>query len=186
MEQYSIPLTSVIDELKLEKVYVPENIDEILVTKKEVNRPGLQLVGFFDHFDNGRIQIMGKVEYHYLLELSAEERKKSLTDFFSHGVLAFVVSTGLDIFPELLEAAKENKTPILRSALTTSEIMGSLIASLNVHLAERMTRHGVFVECYGEGILIGNLMSAVCLLVSEQGDVCSGDRNAHGKNHSRY
>ena len=154
MEKYSIPLTSVIEEMKLEKIYVPENIDEILVTKKEVNRPGLQLVGFFDHFDNGRIQIMGKVEYHYLLELSPEARKKSLSEFFSHGVLAFVVSTGLDIFPELLEAAEENKTPVLRSSLTTSEIMGALISSLNVSLAERMTRHGVFVECYGEGILI--------------------------------
>lgn len=154
MENYSVALTSVIDEMKLEKIYVPENIDEILVTKKEVNRPGLQLVGFFDHFDNGRIQIMGKVEYHYLLELSSEDRRKSLMEFFSHGVLAFVVSTNLDIFPELLEAAEKYKTPILRSALTTSEIMGALIASLNVSLAERMTRHGVFVECYGEGILI--------------------------------
>ena len=154
MEKYSIPLNSIIDELKLEKVYVPENIDEILVTKKEVNRPGLQLVGFFDHFDNGRIQIMGKVEYHYLLELSAEDRKKSLDEFFSHGVLAFVVSTNLDIFPELMEVAERYKTPLLRSSLTTSEIMGAMIASLNVHLAERMTRHGVFVECYGEGILI--------------------------------
>ena len=97
---------------------------------------------------------MGKVEYHYLLELSSEDRRKSLMEFFSHGVLAFVVSTNLDIFPELLEAAEKYKTPILRSALTTSEIMGALIASLNVSLAERMTRHGVFVECYGEGILI--------------------------------
>ena len=154
MEKYSIPLNSIVDELKLEKIYVPENMDEIHVTKKEVNRPGLQLVGFFDHFDNGRIQIMGKVEYHYLLELSPEERTKSLNDFFSHGILAFVVSTNLEVFPELLEAAKKYKTPILRSSLTTSEIMGAMISSLNVHLAERMTRHGVFVECYGEGVLI--------------------------------
>ena len=154
MEKYSIPLTSIIDELKLEKIYVPENINEIIVTKKEVNRPGLQLVGFFDHFDNGRIQIMGKVEYHYLLELSPKERKQSLSEFFSHGILAFVISTNLDVFPELLETAQEHKTPVLRSALTTSEIMGAMIASLNVHLAERITRHGVFVECYGEGVLI--------------------------------
>ena len=154
MEKYSIPLTSIIDELKLEKVYVPENIDEILVTKKEVNRPGLQLVGFFDHFDNGRIQIVGKVEYHYLKELSAEERKKSLEEFFSHGILALVISTDLEVFPEILEAAKSYNSPVLRSSLTTSEIMGALISSLNVHLAERITRHGVFVECYGEGVLI--------------------------------
>ena len=154
MEKYSIPLTSIINELKLEKIYVPENIDEILVTKKEVNRPGLQLVGFFDHFDNGRIQIVGKVEYHYLKELSAEERKKSLEEFFSHGILALVISTDLEVFPEILEAAKSYNSPVLRSSLTTSEIMGALISSLNVHLAERITRHGVFVECYGEGVLI--------------------------------
>ena len=66
MEKYTIALTSIIKEFGLETIYLPENIDEILIEKREVNRPGLQLIGFFDHYDPGRIQIIGKVEYHYL------------------------------------------------------------------------------------------------------------------------
>ena len=154
MQTYSVSLVSVVEELKLEKIYVPENYEELMVTKKEVNRPGLQLVGFFDHFDKDRIQIIGKVEYHYLQELPSQKRKESLSAFFEKGILALVISSSLDIFPELLEAAEEFKTPVLRSSYTTSELMGALISSLNVSLAERMTRHGVLVECYGEGVLI--------------------------------
>ncbi len=154
MEKYSIPLKSLISEHKLETVYAPENLDEILVTHKGINRPGLQLTGFFDHYDGEKIQIMGKMEYHYLFELSPEKRKEHIDKFFSQGAIALVVSTGLDIFPEIIESAKIHGVPILRSADGTSDLMATLISSLNVHLAERMTRHGVFVECYGEGILI--------------------------------
>ncbi len=154
MEKYTIPLRSVIQELKLEEIYVPDNIEEILVVKKEVNRPGLPFAGFFDHFDPDRIQIMGKVEYRYLLGLSDVDRRNSLLQFFSHKPTAFVVSSGMDVFPEVIEAARLYGVPVLRTGDTTSNIVGSLIASLNVSLAERMTRHGVFVECYGEGILI--------------------------------
>ncbi len=154
MEKYTIPLTSIIKELKLENIYVPENIDEILVEKKEVNRPGIQLTGFFDHYDNGRIQILGKVEHHYLMGLSDQERRIRIMDFFEKKAVAVVVSSNLEIFPELLEAAQKYETPLLRTLDTTSNFMGALIAYLNLVLAERMTRHGVLVECYGEGVLI--------------------------------
>lgn len=154
MENYSVPLSSLAEEFKLEKIYVPENFDDIIVDRKEVNRPGLQLAGFFDHYDNGRIQIMGKVEYHYLLGLSDEERQKSLDELFRHGTVAFIITSSLDVFSEVTQAAQKYKTPVLRTSSTTSDFMGALIAFLNVHLAERMTRHGVLVECYGEGILI--------------------------------
>ena len=147
-------LSSIVEELKLEKIYVPENFEQIMVYKKEVNRPGLQLAGFFDHYDNERIQIMGKVEYHYLLDMTSRERQKRLDDFFGKGVTALVISSNLEVFPEVVSSAEKYVVPVLRSADTTSNIMGALIASLNVSLAERMTRHGVFVECYGEGILI--------------------------------
>ncbi len=154
MENYSVALISIVEELKLEKIYVPENFEQIMVYKKEVNRPGLQLAGFFDHYDNERIQIMGKVEYHYLLDMTSEERQKRLDDFFEKGVTALVISSNLEVFPEVVSSAEKYVVPVLRSSDTTSNIMGALIASLNVSLAERMTRHGVFVECYGEGILI--------------------------------
>ncbi len=154
MEKYTVALSSIIDEFKLEKIYLPENVEEIVVEKKEVNRPGLQLAGFYDHYESARIQIMGKVEYHYLLGLDKEERYKKIYNFFKFGAVAVVVTSGLDIFPEEIECAKEFGIPLLRTQNTTSDFMGSLIATLNVSLAERITRHGVLVEAYGEGILI--------------------------------
>ena len=153
-EEYTVSLKEIIDELSLEIMFMPENGDNIVITKRAVNRPGLQLAGFFDHFDPSRIQIIGKVEYHYLKGLDSNERKKAMETFFSKGIVALIVSSGLDVYEEILEAAIKYQTPLLRTNETTSNIMGSLISSLNVSLAERITRHGVFVECYGEGILM--------------------------------
>ena len=153
-ETYTVSLDSIIDEFQLEKIYYPEKTEPILIDRKEVNRPGLQLAGFFDHFDALRIQIVGKVEYHYLLGLSPEERKNAIDGFMSKRIAALIVTSGLDVFEEFCAAAKQYETPVLRTQDTTSNFMGSLIASLNVSLADRMTRHGVLVECYGEGILM--------------------------------
>lgn len=119
-----------------------------------VNRPGLQLAGFFDHFDPLRIQIVGKVEYHYLLGLTPPQRKVAIDTFMSKHIAALIITSGLDVFDEFRLAAEKFETPVLRTQDTTSNFMGGLIASLNVSLADRMTRHGVLVECYGEGILM--------------------------------
>ena len=153
-ETYSVPLTSIIDEFQLEQIYVPKNIDSILVERNEVNRPGLQLAGFFDHFEPLRIQIIGKVEHRYLTFLTSQERYERLEDFFFRGVVCVVFSTNLEIFPEVLSLAEKYGIPLLRTPDSTSYFMGALIASLNLSLAERMTRHGVLVEVYGEGILM--------------------------------
>ncbi len=154
MEKYTVALRSIIKEFSLEEVYVPENIDDIVVERKEVNRPGLQLAGYFDHYEPSRIQLIGKAEYHYLLDLTSEERRAKLEAFFSKGAVVLVITSGLEVFAEVLECAKKYDIPLLRTLDTTSNFMGSLIASLNVSLAERMTRHGVFIEAYGEGVLI--------------------------------
>lgn len=151
---YSIPLTSLINEFSLEKVYVPENLEDILVHTTEVNRPGLQLSGFFGHFEPSRIQIIGRAEHKYLGMLSADKRNESLTNFFEQKPVAVVVSSELEIFPELLERAEYFEVPLLRTVERTSTFMASLIASLNLNLAPRITRHGVLVEVYGEGMLI--------------------------------
>lgn len=153
-ETYTVSLESVIDELQLEKIYYPEKPSPILLDRKEVNRPGLQLAGFFDHFDPLRIQIVGKVEYHYLLGLTPPQRKVAIDTFMSKHIAALIITSGLDVFGEFRLAAEKFETPVLRTQDTTSNFMGSLIASLNVSLADRMTRHGVLVECYGEGILM--------------------------------
>lgn len=151
---YTIPLTSIIDEFSLERVYVPDNLDDIKVHKTEVNRPGLQLAGFFDHFEPTRMQVIGRAEHKYIELLDTEHRNESLTKFFETKPIAVVVSSELDIFPELIERAEYFEVPLLRTAERTSAFVASLIASLNVSLAPRITRHGVLVEVYGEGMLI--------------------------------
>lgn len=152
--EYSVTLRSIVKELSLKEVYVPENIDEIKIVTNEVNRPGLQLSGFFDHFEPLRVQIIGKAEYHYLLGMTSEKRTESFANFFSHGVVCVIFSSGLEIFQEAIDCAKQFKTPLLHSETSTSHLMAALISSLSVSLAPRITRHGVLVEVYGEGVLI--------------------------------
>lgn len=153
-QKHKVALRNIIKEFSLEEIYAPDNINEIMVGINEVNRPGLQLAGFFDHFEPSRIQIVGKAEYHYLLNMTSEERKESLSKFFAQNVVCVVFSSGLNVFEETIECAKETGTPILRTNQSTSRFVAALISHLNVILAPRITRHGVLVEVYGEGILI--------------------------------
>lgn len=153
-QKYSVTLRSLIDEMSLEEIYVPENIEEILITTNEVNRPGLQLSGFFDHFEPSRVQIIGKAEYHYLLDMTSKKRMESFSKFLAQGIVCLIYSSDLEIFDESIECAKISGTPILRSKTSTSHLMAGLISSLSVSLAPRITRHGVLVEVYGEGLLI--------------------------------
>lgn len=151
---FTIPLTKVIEEFGLEKLYVTKNVDEILIATSDINRPGLQMVGFFDFFDHQRIQIMGKVEFTYLDRFPSDKRKELLEAFFALGFPALVVTRGMQIFPEMLELAEKYSIPLLRTEDATSEFMSAMISYLNVQIAPRHTRHGVLVEVYGEGILI--------------------------------
>ena len=112
------------------------------------------MVGFFDYFDNNRIQIMGKVEFTYLEQFHADERAEKIEKLMSQHIPALIVTRGLQIFPEMIELAEKYNVPLLRSESGTSAFMSALIAYLNVQLAPRRTRHGVLVEVYGEGILI--------------------------------
>ncbi len=152
--EYSIALTELIKDFDFEEIYVPQNVSQIKVTRSDVSRPGLPLAGFFDDFENERIQLLGNMEHSYLISLSPEQRAKSLDTFFSHNVVCVIVTTGLEISNELLEAAKKYDTPLYRTTIGTSDIAAALISALNVSLAERITTHGVLVEVYGEGVLI--------------------------------
>lgn len=152
--EFTIPLTKIIEEFELEVLYGAENIDSVLVGTSDINRPGLQMVGFFDYFDNQRIQIMGKVEFTYLEQFPAEEREKKIELFFAHDFPTLVITRGQQIFPEMIELAEKYNKTLLRTELVTSEFMSALIRYLNVQIAPRRTRHGVLVEVYGEGILI--------------------------------
>lgn len=151
---YTVTLSQIIKEMSLESIYMPKDPEELLICSNELNRPGLQLIGFMEHFNNDRIQIIGKTEIAYLGQLSPEERKKRVYTLFATKLPAVVITRGYDPFPEILEAAKEYSTPLLRTTDSSSGFMSALIAYLNVELAPRITRHGVLVEVYGEGVLL--------------------------------
>lgn len=153
-EQFTIPLSRVVDEFQFEKLYTAENYEDILVTCADVNRPGLQIVGFFDYFDNHRIQILGKVELTYLAQFPYEKRYNLLKPLFSKDVPAVIITRAMQAGPEIIELAREFSVTLLRTEQSTSSLMSALISYLNVQIAPRITRHGVLVEVYGEGILI--------------------------------
>ena len=151
---FSVSLKKIIKNFKLETIVLPCEPENIYITNVEVNRPGLQLGGFYEYFDNGRIQIIGKSEEGYLNEFSKEEYDARVNEFFSKKPSAVIISRELPVTDVMIEAAKANGVPLLRTSDTTSSFMASLISFLNVELAPRVTRHGVLVEVYGEGLLI--------------------------------
>lgn len=149
-----VKLGTIIDEQSIEVICAPENYRDIHLCVAEVNRPGLQLTGFFDYFDPGRIQILGTVEYTYLENMESSERYSALRLLFKFKVVAVVVTRDMDIFPELYRCAKESDVPLLRTKEVTSRFMSDIILSLSVWLAPTITRHGVLVDVYGEGVLL--------------------------------
>ncbi len=152
--KYSIPLGDLIREFHLQELYVPDGGKDILVQSPEVSRPGLAFAGFVEIFEPHRIQLIGRAEHSYLQDLSAEDRLARMEEFFSMKPVAVVLTTNLAVLDEMMAAAKKHGVPLLGTSERTSAFMASLIASLNVHLAPRITRHGVLVEVYGEGVLI--------------------------------
>jgi len=151
---YCVKLGEIIKEFDLEIICAPEGYEDIEVTADDVNRPGLQLVGFFDYFDNQRLQMLGKVENTYLDQRTSDERMVIFDNLMRQKVPGVIVTRGLDPYPECVDMAKKYGVPLLRSIDPTSYLMSTLISYLKICLAPRITRHGVLVEVYGEGILI--------------------------------
>ena len=151
---FTIPLSKVIEEFSCEKFYESTDIDKVLISTADVNRPALQIVGFYDYFDVRRIQVVGKVELTYLEQFPAEKREALLAELFKRKIPCLVITRGMQIPPEMGELAKRYDVTLLRTEEATSDFMSELISYLNVQIAPRRTRHGVLVEVYGEGILI--------------------------------
>ena len=156
MANFNVSLKKLTEKVSLDVVYTPKGLEEINVEIAEVNRPGLFLAGYYDYFDKLRLQILGLAEMNFLSGLSAEKRYERLDQLFSQQPPAVIVcrSEELEPFPEMLELAQKHGVALLRSNEMTCTLMGSLISVLNLELAPRITRHGVLVEVYGEGILI--------------------------------
>ncbi len=151
---FTVPLSKIVEELSLEILYSPTDPRERLVVSTDLNRPGLALSGYLDYFDSDRIQMFGKSEYGFLEDLSDDLRRSRLDELIKRQPPAIIITRSLDIMPEIEECCQRYEVPLLRSADTTSSCMAALIAFLNVQLAPRITRHGVLVEVYGEGILL--------------------------------
>ena len=157
MGNFTVSLKKLTEKVSMEVVYEPpQKLENISVEIAEVNRPGLFLAGYYDYFDKLRLQIMGLAEINFLAGLPEDKRRERLDRLFCQQPPAVIVcrSEELQPLPEMLELAQKHSVALLRSNETTCTLMGSLISVLNLELAPSITRHGVLVEVYGEGILI--------------------------------
>ena len=154
IETYSVPLSALVEDFKLEIAYAATDYDSIRLTVEDICRPGLQLAGYFDHFEPMRLQIMGNVEVSYVNKLSDIERSMIFDRFFSYKPPALLIARYLPLDEKCLEMAKKHNITILRSHETTASLASGVISYLKSALAPRITRHGVLVEVYGEGLLL--------------------------------
>ena len=151
---FTIGLSKIISEFSLEVLNMPESGEEIMISSSEVNRPGLHMAGYFEFFDAERIQIIGKSEESFLKRFTEEKAEQRLRELFSRKPVAVVICRNLEVSEIYRKIAEEFGVPLLRTPVSTSEFEAALIAFLNVHLAPRITQHGVLVEVFGEGILL--------------------------------
>ena len=154
MSEFSVSLAKLASEANLTVAYTPCELEKIKVTATEASRPGMLLAGYYENFDCHRLQIIGLTEMSYLEEISPSLRRTHLEKLFEFQPPAVILSRGLQPLSEMMQFAKQYGVPILLSTEMTSALMGVLITTLNTELAPRITRHGVLVEVYGEGILI--------------------------------
>ena len=151
---YTVELTKLIDTMKLENCTPNVNVSDINISQSDINRPALQLAGFFDYFDSNRIQVIGQVEYTYMEKIGKEHYLDMVKKMMECQIPCIVFCRSLEVAPELITLAEKYKVPILRTKKTTSAFVAEVIRWLNVELAPRMTVHGVLVDVYGEGLLI--------------------------------
>ncbi|MDD3172247.1 MAG: HPr(Ser) kinase/phosphatase [Herbinix sp.] len=151
---YTVELVKLIEKMNLENCTPDIYIKNIKISQPDVNRPALQLAGFFDHFDSERVQVIGHVEHAYMERMDKEQRVQILSKLMDYHVPCLVFSRNLEVSESFIELATAKGVPILRTAKTTSSFMAEVIRWLNVELAPRITIHGGLVDVYGEGILI--------------------------------
>ncbi len=154
MQSFSVSLQKAVAQLNVEVIYSPRDLSEIPVYSADVNRPGLLLTGYNKFFDATRIQVCGMVEMSYLKEIPENERRSHIHTLFAVKPPAVIVSRSLPIFDEMVEFAKEYEVPLLHSPENTTHLITAMNSTMTVALAPRITRHGVMVEVFGEGILI--------------------------------
>lgn len=151
---YTVDLKKLVEKMKLVN-YTPDlNIDDIKITQTDVNRPALQLAGFFDYFDSDRVQVIGNVEYAYMQKMEKDHGVGIMTKLLDYKVPCIVFCRNIEIEPDLVELATKKGVPLFRTEQPTSAFMSEVIRWLKVELAPRISIHGVLVDVYGEGVLI--------------------------------
>ena len=150
----TVKLKKLVEHFQLKILHAGEDYETAEIGIKDVNRPGLQFVGFFDYFDPRRLQVIGMAETKLLEGMESEKRKESFSGLFTYDIPALVISRDLDCFPECMEMAVAHKRTLLSTPDTTVVFTSKVIDYLNHVLAATVTRHGVLLDIYGEGVLI--------------------------------
>ncbi len=150
----TVELTQMVEKLNLKNLTPDIDMSGMMLDTPEINRPALQLSGYFDHFASERVQIVGYVEYTYLQSRSEEEKRPIYERFFSSSIPCVIYTSRTEPEPMALELANKYKVPVFGTDKKTSNFMAAIIGWLNVALAPRISIHGVLVDVYGEGVLI--------------------------------
>ena len=150
----AVKLTKLVQEMNLKNLTPEVDMEHVRITLPDINRPALQLTGYFEHFASERVQIIGYVEYTYLMHLNPEERKRSFENFVSKQIPCVIFTTMTEPDEDMLDMGRKYNVPILVTEKTTSNFMAEIIRWLGVQLAPCISIHGVLVDVYGEGILI--------------------------------
>lgn len=154
MVKYSVKLKTIAEKQKLTPVRLSSNYEDTLITTADINRPAMQLTGFYNYFDPKRVQLIGMVETTYLDTLSEEERRAAFEKLLQYDIPAIIFCHECKAFPECIEAAEKFDRNVFITPEDTSALQANIIAELRKYLGPRVTRHGVLVEIYGEGVLI--------------------------------
>ena len=154
MSEFNVTLPSITKEFQMEVIFASTDYNSIRLTVEDVARPGLTLSGYFDHFEPRRLQVLGNMEWSYLHKKTPQERLVIFDRLFDYKIPALLICRSLPVDEECLSMAKKHNISILRSSEATSSFCSSLISYLRAELAPMVTRHGVLMEIYGEGVLL--------------------------------
>ena len=150
-----VKLIKLMERLGLVNVTPEVDVSERIITSPNVNRPALQLAGFFENFDKNRIQLIGNVEYSYMYDkMTSEERHVCFGNLMGYEVPAIVFCRGLEVSPGFKQLAINNNVPVLSTDMDTCSLIAAMVRVLKEELAPTISIHGVLVEIFGEGVLI--------------------------------
>ncbi|MBO4863415.1 MAG: HPr(Ser) kinase/phosphatase [Eubacterium sp.] len=154
-EEYTITLTELINKMNLINHTPDIDTDSILISDPDINRPALQLAGFFEHFDTTRVQVCGNVEHAYIADMHTKEENIEIFDkLFSFPFPCLVFCRDIQPYDFIVEAGNKHNIPVLTSSATTSSFIHETVRYLHEELAPRVSIHAVLVDVFGEGVLI--------------------------------